>query len=713
MKKLVILFALLCTIILFGFNSVDGQEGNNQPVDKKPVVKTVNLYISTEGNDTWSGKLQKPENGDGPFATFTRAQKEIRNIKKTGESAAITVIVQEGVYEFPATMQFTKEDSGDKDAPVVFCAAEQGKAVLIGGKKLTGWKLVDDEKTLELLSEPACGKVYQCDLKKQGITDFGQVNENRMELFFNDMPMTISRWPNEGFVQIADVLLEEPMVVHGRQGDKVGKFIYDGDRPERWTKEKDLWLHGYWFWDWSDQRQKVESIDTDKKLITICKPYHHYGYRKGQWYYAFNLLSELDIPGEWYLDRETGVLYFYPPEKIEGSKTIVSILPELFKFNDSSYISFRGFTVEVTRSTPVLIENSSNILITDCLIRNTGKDAVSIQGGSDNGVTGCEITATGSGGIYLIGGDREKLIPANHFAENNNIHHFARWNRMYTPAVSMNGVGMRASHNLIHDAPHQAIFFDGNDHIIEFNEIYNVCEESNDAGAIYSGRDWTMRGTVIKYNYIHDVVGFKNGGASGVYLDDMFCGTLVYGNVFYKVSMPILIGGGRDNIVKNNIFIELKPFPSFQLFTKTSPSVYIDDRATNWAKECADTTMMERLKKMPYQQPPWSEKYPELVNILDDEPCVPKGNVIENNICWKSYWALIMKEGAIYTVFKGNLVNEDPHFVDEAHQNFQLRDDSPAYKYGFERIPFEEIGLIKKQTSDTNSKPSPEYKTTK
>ncbi len=105
------------------------------------------------------------------------------------------------------------------------------------------------------------------------------------------------------------------------------------------------------------------------------------------------------------------------------------------------------------------------------------------------------------------------LTPAGHYAENNHIHHYARWNRMYSPAISISGVGNRAAHNLIHDAPHQAIDFGGNDHVIEFNEIHDVCYESNDAGAIYSGRNWTMRGTVIRYNFMHHLSGLKEKGA--------------------------------------------------------------------------------------------------------------------------------------------------------------------------------------------------------
>ena len=79
---------------------------------------------------------------------------------------------------------------------------------------------------------------------------------------------------------------------------------YEEERINRWTDEKDAWVDGYWFWDWSEQRQKVAKIDTIKKIMEVAPPYHTYGYRIGQWFYGFNLLSEIDEPGEYYIDRE-------------------------------------------------------------------------------------------------------------------------------------------------------------------------------------------------------------------------------------------------------------------------------------------------------------------------------------------------------------------------------------------------------------------------
>ena len=255
---------------------------------------------------------------------------------------------------------------------------------------------------------------------------------------------------------------------------------------------------------------------------------------------------------------------------------------------------------------------------------------------------------------------------------------------MYHPAVSISGVGNRVAHNLIHDAPHMGVGFSGNDHVIQLNELHHVCMESNDAGAMYAGRDWTMRGTVIRDNYLHDINGFEGRGCVGVYLDDMWCGTTIESNVFYRVTMAAFVGGGRDNIIRNNVFVDC------------NPAVHIDSRALGWAADTVDTTMKERLNAVPYRQPPWSERYPQLLTLLADEPAAPKGNIVERNICVGGRWDDIEGSARPLTTFKDNLLDQDPRFVDAAKLDFQLRDDSPAYKLGFRRIPIDKIGLYRR-----------------
>ena len=657
-----------------------------------PHAQGIRLYVATDGNDAWSGTLPEAKNGDGPFATLERARDEIRKLKAGGAlpEGGATVELAPGVYQLGKAFELAAEDSGTEAAPIIYRAKPGADVRVVSGKVLSGFSPVTDPRVLARLDEKARGKVLQTDLRAQGISDYGKPSGGGLELFFQDRPMRIARWPNEGFVNIVDVVGGEPYDIRGTKGDKIGKFTYEGDRPKRWAEENDLWLHGYWFWDWSDQSQKVESIDTEERVISLVPPYHHYGYRKGQWYYAFNALAELDQPEEWYLDRETGILYFWPPAPIEEGKTVVSVLPTLVTMKGVSHVALRGFTFEAARGTAVAMSGGTGNRIVACTVRNVGGGAVSISGGTRNGVVGCDIYQVGVGGISLSGGDRKTLTPAGHFAENNHIHHHGRIKRMYSAGISLHGVGNRASHNLIDNAPHQAMSFGGNEHVIEFNEIHSVCYESNDAGAIYSGRNWTMRGTVIRYNYMHHVNGLGGRGCVGVYLDDMFCGTLIYGNLFYKVTRAAFIGGGRDCTIENNIFVECPR------------SIHIDARAMGWAKYHTDKWVEEAKEKethlgIRFKEPPYSERYPQLLTIIEDNPWAPKGNLVARNISIGEKWQDIQNTALPFVEFEDNLFDEDPHFVDAEHLDFQLKDDSPAYKLGFKRIPIEQIGLYENE----------------
>ena len=646
------------------------------PGGKEAVI----FHVAVDGNDGNKGT------SDSPLATLERARDAIRALKKAGTlpSGGVAVELHGGTYQRGATFQLTSEDFGTSDTPITYRAAAGETVRLLGGKVVTGFKPVTDKAVLERLDEGARTHVLQADLRAMGITEFGAVKGGGLELFFGGKPMTLARWPNEGFVKIAALLGDKPIDVRGTKGDAVGKFIYEGDRPKRWADEQEVWLHGYWFWDWADERQKVESIDTEKRIITLAKPYHGYGYRKGQWYYAFNILAELDSAGEWYLDRKAGVLYFWPPAPLEKNEAVVSVVDTLINARNASHVTFRGLTMEACRGTAVTISQGEGVRIADCSIRNIGAWAVRAVGGAAHGVSGCDISLMGGGGVYLDGGDRKTLKPADMFADNNHIHNYGRWDRMYQQAVVLRGVGNRAAHNLIHDAPHEAIEFLGNDHVIEFNEIHHVCTEANDAGAIYSGRDWTMRGTIIRHNYLHHLSGYRDSGCVGAYLDDMFCGTKIVGNVFYKVTSAAFIGGGRDNVVENNIFVDCKP------------AVHIDGRALGWAKASIKNDMKPRLLQVPYQKPPWSDRYPELVNILDDEPAAPKHNQVFHNICVGGEWLEIEKGFDKLQDIHDNFIGDDGGLVTPEKGDFRLKDDSAAIKAGFKPIPFDKIGLEKK-----------------
>jgi hypothetical protein len=223
--------------------------------------------------------------------------------------------------------------------------------------------------------------------------------------------------------------------------------------------------------------------------------------RRSRWY-GLNLLSELDSPGEYYLDREDGRLYFWPPTS-EGTAALF-MAEGFIRADGLNYVTFRGLIFESCRAAAITVDGGRHTRIVGCTIRNTGHAGIDINGGVDHEVYGCDIYDCGEGGISMSGGDRPTLAPARHNAENNHVYRYSRRSRTYRSAIAVSGVGCRIAHNLIHDGPHMALAARGNDHLIEYNEIHNVVYESGDAGAFYVGRDWTQRGTVLRYNYWHD-----------------------------------------------------------------------------------------------------------------------------------------------------------------------------------------------------------------
>lgn len=665
------------------------------------VQADVELYVSPDGNDEWSGGFADPnaQNTDGPFATLEKARETVRNLSESGD---VTVYLREGVYSRSETLVLSSEDSGNGTSRVTWCSYPGETAHIVGGVFINNFEEISDEAILNRLYENARDHVLQADLKALGLKTFNGISQQDgpgMALYFETQPMTLSRYPNDGWLTIFDVPLtcEEPIQGDVRTGGyHCGHFLYtdpDADPEDQlqlpeWQFNDNMWMFGYWYFDWSSMYQKIEQIDYDAKDIVVTPPYHYYGYRDGHRYFFLNILEEVDSPGEWYLDFDTGILYFWPPGPIDENDVFISSMSTvMLQCSGASNITIKDMLIEGTQGSAVQVEESDNVIVDGCEIRNVNGDyAIEIDSGTENGAMNCHIYNVGGGGVKLSGGDRATLTSSDSYAINNLIHDFGLVYRTYHGGVNVSGVGNTVAHNEIYNAPHLGMSFSGNEHIIEYNEIHSVAQETHDVGAIYNGRDWTQRGTVIRYNYIHD-----NEYAEAVYFDDFLSGNIVYGNVIYNNKLGILIGGGRDNIVENNMFID------------NGSNIHVDGRGIGWASNYFDTThsnyqstLFDRMDAMQYQEPPYSERYPELLTLYDDEPALPKNNVFNRNILYgDSNWS-IHNDVDYLIISNGNFEDADPHFIDYQGQNFQLADDSPVYsEIGFERVPFEEMGLLK------------------
>jgi hypothetical protein len=670
-----------------------------------------NIYVSEQGSDDGNGSLKKP------FKTIEKAKDFIRNKRVNGDKLPYSILIRKGDYYFTETAQFTKADSNltimpYKDEKVSF----------------TGGVSIDPANALPVMGIerenlfPAENRanILMVNLKKLGITDFGELHPTGfghpkppvwMEIFVNDVPGNLARWPNDSSIPIGEVLNIGSLPSKGDDRNIGGKFIYNVDRPSKWKNTDDIWIFGFFYNGWADDAVKLASIDTIAKTFTTAQP-HRYGFRNikpyNKWY-AYNIAEEIDTLGEYYIDRKEGILYFYNPGEVETIKVSVFKKP-FISINGSSNITFKNITLGCTRGIAAEMFNSENCVFQNCTFKNIGIYAVNINydenseninapvASKNNGLKDCTVAQTGSGGIMLYGGNRNTLESSGNYVENCFIHDFNRISKTYCAGIKISGVGNRISHNEIYNSPHAAILLKGNDHLFEYNNIHDVCKATDDVGAFYYGRNPSERGNVVKYNYFHHI-GTAGLRSSAIYHDDGACALTVFGNVLYKAgAFPTLIGGGCDNIYINNIFID------------DTIGIKVDNRfqAFEWAKPhiAKGGVIDQKLNEIHYNQPPYSTKYPELVNYWNEDPAFPKRNLIDRNVFVRVDKLILKVDEGVnsdkdFLDFTENnyITDENPGFEDIENQNFKLKSTSEIFTKvpGFEQIPFEKIGPIKSE----------------
>lgn len=529
------------------------------PVLPSPAVV---LHVAASGSDNGDGSEAKP------FSTLQQARDAVRGLKKsrggTLPKGGVSIVVAGGDYSVRETLKLTQEDSGTAEAPVIFQSSAGPGPVFHGGKAIKGWKPIGDDAVKEKLDPAVRSKVLEAELKANGILDYGDATnlKQRPELFVDGVPQTLARWPNEGFVKTGDTLGTNVIKEH-MGGCKDGVFKYVEDRPNHWTDEPDIRLYGYWYWDWFEEFQKVAVLDVTRHGFTLDKPYSSYGYRKDQRYYAVNVFRELDQPGEWYLDRRSGRIYWLPPQGVSAATAniVLSEFAAPFVTLDKvAHVIVKGLTLQEGRGDGIQIQAGADCLVAGCVIRQMGGDALVIQGGQHHGLFGCAMETLGCGAMRVDGGDRNALAPGRHFVENCFVSNIARIKRTYAPGVLMDGCGNRIAHNFFEHIPSSAMRIEGNDHLVELNVSRNVVEESDDQGGIDMFGNPNYRGVVLRWNRWMDIRGGTHCGAAGIRLDDMISGVTIFGNLFERCGAVLFGGvqihGGKDNLVDGNVFID-------------------------------------------------------------------------------------------------------------------------------------------------------------
>jgi len=732
------------------------------------------IYVSVNGTSMAAGTIDQPVN------TIANALKLADAAAKRG-SGKITIMVRGGTYYADSTLKIIQGKTWNSTVPLSIEAYKKEVVILHGGKTISNDKIkpVTDKKWLARFQPGFRDKIREIDLKAEGIdpgilrpVGFGRpMAPSWMEVFLNGVPGEIARWPNKGTVPIDSVLNggsadtgkkaapnltgeskvgliairpseTDRTVVNFKPNDtskkgpvkpvdttiRGGTFTYNDPRPSNWKEPQKAWLTGFFMWGYADDAIPVGKIDTIRRIITTALP-TRYGFASGKpWraYYAYNIPEEIDVPGEYYVDSATRMLYFLPPDKLKSVELSVLESP-ILDIQGVNKLQIKNLRFTCSRGMGIYMEKTNGARIDGCTFTNLGmmaifmgkglepskdektekptkevkppvKNSIDIinylynnttfdsEGGTDNGIINCMVYQTGTGGIYLSGGNRVKLTPAHNFVKNCIIHDFNRIEKTYRPGIYIAGVGNSISNCEIYNSPSVAILLHGNNHVIEYNVIHNTTLEVDDMGAIYYGRDPSERGNVVRYNYFRNLGGQNKTMA--MYHDDGACGMTVTGNVFYRAgTVAGFIGGGQDNNYTNNIFLNVRY------------AIHIDKRLNNWAKGVIqkDGLFLKRMDAVNYTKPPYSTAYPTLKEYFTDGPDEPQRNRFYLNLLVNLEQPIEGDSTLIYFDPHNFETVGDPGFVDYRNLNFRIKRNSIIFNNlpGFIPPPLDKMGYHK------------------
>lgn len=721
-----------------------------------PVLRTeaatdaVQLYVAMDGDDAAAGTSI-----DAPLKTLEGARDKIREMKNNGSypQAGVVVNIRGGEYlRMGDSFTLDAQDSGTAEGPVIYRAYNNEKVVFSGGLEVEGSKFVPvtDESILARLNADVKDKVLVYDIgTNNGITGFGPypkngrgwtVKNNDFELIVDNESQTLSKYPNgesvrftvvesgcnprmhenvNGLCSLCTQQQGKDISAHSEEwfleqegGIFTTKDTYLTQKYDILSQESELWTLGYFGNTWAEDRCSVEKLEKsgDKLRVTLGEPSYYGVSSEGSGFWFINALCEVDSPGEYYLDRENAKVYYYPnPEKdFADSKVLLGMQPNtLVVMNDVTYVEWQNISFANGNANGIQMSNCEYVEIAGCSFNNFGGRAITLKGNNIT-IRSCDIANTGSEGVYMDGGNLNSLTLSNNAVINCDISNFAKANRSTAYGITTYAMGSSIIRNRIYDGPGIAVFFKGVYTMIEGNEIYDVCYEASDTGAIYCGRTWhEVRGSVIKNNYVHDVLSKDGVGSSAVYIDDMASGVTITENLFVDMDgRTALIGGGRDNVYTNNILLN----------EGKGGSLSYGNRGLNWAWASAagpNGILVQRLNKLftnpAYNEEAWKTQFPEVFEIdLENysthpdygkvnsvsgliyaegyeyyyhNAALPAGGVIKNNItvgAVNPYGNVVQEVRDHGDVDEGENypVGTDIGFVDAANGNYTVEADS-------------------------------------
>lgn len=652
-------------------------------------------------------------------------------------SETIDIYLRGGVYYLQNTV---KLNSLNKITPLRISAYKKEKVRLSGGIDIPISDMETAAKafTDKIIDKSAVGKVLQYDLKKSGITDYGElsrrgyrISENKTaqaEISLDGTVQRLAAWPNEDYVTFtgSDNLgtrrlpdsenPSKPSVTDGCS------FTVDFDRPSQWSEQNKVWLSGVVADNFFNDYYPMERFDAENKTVYLREgalKIYDAAYASKPFFRFENIREELDSPGEYYIDRDSGMLYFYPPEgTAENAKLTVSMTGEdLIRIENSANITFENLTFDSGRKAAITGRGTNGITIKNCDIYGFGGNGIRLDDTVKARIDGCRIHDIGQNGIMVTGGDYVSIGSSENVIYNNDIYRFARLERCYYTGVFIGyqSVGVTVERNHIHDAPHAGLIYYGVNHKIKGNEIDNVVAECHDMGAIYANISefpWE-RGNVVEGNFFHDLgqnvfAGQRQMNISVVYNDNRGCGITVRGNLFYNIgtnrsnSVCGVMAEGTYNMVNNNVFVDCSGTYK-AMGASYSPDLKYEDTDTIGGRTVADLKPL-----MNSRLPVYGKVFPELNRFFDEHPRAVQTNEFCDNLVVNINGAMSeidkdkntegFRGTAELVKTQGNLIGGEEYrdfFSDYENGDFGLTERAMNSMADMPEISMKNFGLIK------------------
>lgn len=706
------------------------------------------IFVSTVGDDSGDGSEEEP------LRTLEKAI-DVANEMREDSDKLIEILLREGTYSVTNTIKII---NSQKDDSLLKISAYQDEKVTINAGvdiPLSAMSIADSDFTNAIIDKPNAGSVLQYNLKDAQIEDFGEISlrghlisdekEAQAELSLNGEVQKLAGWPNGEYTGLIKPTDSNEYGKRTKSGIANGcSFQVNYDRPSQWSKPEQAWLSGTIGPNYEFDYYPVSRFDSEEKRVYLSRGALEKYYTEP--YYRFeNVPEELDEPGEYYIDRQSGMLYFYPPEDApkDSVLTITMSTPTLdvsgkapnsmFRIENSKNIVFENLIFKGGRGSAITGKNNSNIQFINCEINSFGENGIRFDASTDIKISDCKIHDVGQDGILFVScGNYKTLSPSNIVVSNNDIYNFARLERSYKTGIDFGYrcVGATAANNHIHNGPHAGMIFYGVNNDIYGNEFDNLVTEFSDMDALYcnnSNYPWE-RGNKIHNNYFHDIGKSSMNGrhqinVRAIRTDNRGCGLNIYENLFYNIGdggngngnngIGAITAEGTRNRIFNNLFVDCNEayFNTLQykeIETADDGTLYPDTIINSSGVEVANTIngakVADLKKQMENYLPVYGKQFPELYNYFYEHPNMSKTNEFKNNmiiniaIPLSNFNGTQNEEGfrgsQMLTAASGNYVStSDPGFVSYDNGNLELSSSATLLVEGLPKFEMSSFGI--------------------